>query len=61
MPSQTGIGVTCTLPPQFAIAVARQSWASVVEVTPMALTMTSQVPPIWNSVHSPVGCGDSQI
>jgi len=40
LPSSTGIGVTSTLPPQISSAWRRQSWVSVVEVTPIGLTTT---------------------
>ncbi len=60
MLSQTGMRVTSTVPSQASSAWLRQSCVSVVEVTPMALTITSHWPPIWYSVQSPVGSGESQ-
>ena len=60
MPSQTGIRDGSIVPSQTSIAWRRQSWFSVVEVTPIGLTTMSHVSPNWNSVHSSVGAGESQ-
>ena len=51
---------TWTESPHCSIAWRRQSWVRVVEVTPIGLTMTSQVSPNRYSVQSPVGSGESQ-
>ena len=60
IPSQTGMRDTWTESPHCSIAWRRQSWVRVVEVTPIGLTMTSQVSPNRYSVQSPVGSGESQ-
>ena len=58
MPTHTDIGVSSTVPSQTSSAWRRQSCVSVEEVTPIGLTMMSQVSPIAYSVQMLVGSGE---